>query len=99
MFHVCGPHRLTSWVIYHLLAVMPHDGGIAGNMTWLEGRGHELALAAVEIAFTTEDALTNHGTKGIMNGYAFVKVIGMLDQNAVGLLPLVERDAGEGRSM
>src|SRR5258708_626263 len=85
--------------LLNLLAVMPHDGGIAGNMTWLEGRGHELALAAVEIAFTTEDAITNHGTKGIMTGNALAKVEGLFDQNDVEVLRFVEQDAGERPEM
>src|SRR5437588_7133236 len=62
-----------------LLAIVSHDVGIAGNMAWLEGRSYELALVAVEIAFATEDAVTNGGAEGIMNGDAFVEVIGMFD--------------------
>ena len=80
-----------------LFTVVSHDAGVAGNMAWLERWRHELALVAVEIAFATEDTITNCGTKGTMNGDAFVEVIGMFDQNALDVLGFVEQD-GRKRS-
>jgi hypothetical protein len=82
-----------------MLAVMAHDAGIAGNVAWLEGWGHELALLTVEIAFATEDAVTNHRAKGIMDGQPFIEVIGMFNQNAMDMLWFVEQDDGERPKM
>ena len=81
--------------LLNLLAVVSHEVGIAGNMTRLERGGHELALVTVEIALATEDAITNHRAKAVMDCQAFVEVIGMFDQNAVDMLWCVEQDAGE----
>ena len=65
----------------------------------VERWGHELALVTVKIAFATEDAITNRGTKEMMDGDAFVEVIGMVDQNALDMLWCVEQDAGERSKM
>src|SRR5947209_4852245 len=81
--------------LLNLFAVVSHNIGVASDMAWLEGWGDELALVSVEIAFATEDAVTNRGAKGIVNGYAFVEVISMFDQNAVNVLWFVEQNAGE----
>ena len=76
--------------LLNLLAVISHSLGIADYVAWLERRGHDLALVAVEITFATEDAITDYGTKGIMHCQTFVKVIGMLDENAMDMLRLIE---------
>jgi hypothetical protein len=65
--------------LLNLLTVMSHSLGIADNMAWLEWRGHDLALMAVEFTFATEDAIADYGTEGIMHCQTFIKVIGMLD--------------------
>ena len=82
-----------------LFAVMAHDAGIAGNVAWLERWSHELALLTVEIAFATEDAVTNHGAKGIMDSQSFIEVIGMFNQNAMDMLWFVEQNDGERPKM
>jgi len=64
-------------------------------MPGLKGRGHELALAPVELPLAAEDAIANGGPEGMMNGYAFVEVVGMFDQNAVEVFGFVEQDAWE----
>src|SRR6266571_413025 len=78
-----------------LLAIVTHDVGIGGNVAWLEGWRHQLALVTVEIAFAAKDAITNEGTKGVVNGHAFVEVIGMFDQNAVDVFWFVELNERE----
>ena len=85
--------------LLNLLAIMSHDASIAGNMTWLERWSHEFTLVTMEITFATEDAIADYWTKGIMDGYALIKVIGMLDKNAVDVLWSVEQDAGERSKM
>src|SRR5258708_10627887 len=82
-----------------LLTVMSHDIGIAGNMAWLKGWRHELALVTVEIASATEDAVTDDGTEDIMDCQAFVEVIGVFDQNAMDVFWFVEQNAGERPKM
>ena len=88
-------HRPIGPGLLNVLAVMPHNVGIASNMAWLERWGHELALVTVEITFATRNAITDDGTTERMDGSAFVEVIGMFDQNAVDMLWCVEQDAGE----
>ena len=85
--------------LLNLFAVVSHSPGIAGNMTWLERWGHDFALMAVEITFATEDAIADYGTKGIMNCQAFIKVIGMLDQDAMDMRWFIEQDGGEWSEM
>ena len=68
-------------------------------MARLERWGHQLALVAAEIAFATEDAITNHGAKDMMDGLALVEVIGMFDQDAMDVLRFVEEDGGKGPKM
>ena len=85
--------------LLNLLAVMAHDTGIAGDMTWLERWGHEFTLVTMEIAFATEDAVTDDRPKGIMHGYTFIKVIGMFDQHALDVRWFIEQDAGERSKM
>jgi len=77
-----------------VLAVITHDLSIT-NMPWLERRGHELPLVTVEIIFSTENTITANGTTERKDGFAFVEVIGMFDQNAVDVLWCVEQDGRE----
>jgi hypothetical protein len=53
----------------------------------------------VAIAFATEDAITDHGTKRIMDRHALVEVISMVDQNVLHMLRLIEQNAREGSKM
>jgi len=53
----------------------------------------------MEITFACEDAIAQSGAKGIMNGYTFVEVIGMFDQNTMDVLWLVKQDARERPKM
>ena len=85
--------------LLNLFAVVPHNIGITYNMAWLERWGHDLALMTVKITFATEDAIADYGTKGIMNCQAFIKVIGMLDQDAMDMLWFIEQDGGEWSEM
>jgi len=88
-----------SPTLLDLLAKVSHDVGIAGNMAWLERWGYQLALVAVKIAFAAEDAITNHGAKDMMDGQAFVEVIGMFDQDALDVLWFVEENTGKWPKM
>src|SRR2546428_11494845 len=85
--------------LLNLLTVVAHDVGIAGNMTWLEQWGHEFTLVTMQIAFATEDAITDDRPKGIMHCQTFIEVIGMFDQHALDVCWLVEQDAGERSKM
>ena len=82
-----------------VLAILSHDVGIASNMAWLERWGHQLALVTVEIALAAEDAIPNHGTKDMVDGQAFVEVVGMFDQDALDVLWFVEEDSGKWPKM
>src|ERR1700676_3341293 len=73
-----------------LFAILPHDVGITGYVTWLEGGSHELALLPMEITFACKNAIAQGSAKGIMNGHTFVEVIGMFNQNTMGVLWFVE---------
>jgi len=85
--------------LLELFAVRAHDLGIPGNLVWLEGGSHQLALMTVEIAFARGEAIPNHGTGERMDDSAFVEVIGMFDQNTVDVPWFIEKDAREWSEM
>jgi hypothetical protein len=60
-------------------------------MARLEGRSHEFTLVTVELPFATENAIANRRSEGIMDCYAFVKVISVFDQNALDVFWFVEQ--------
>ena len=92
-------HRTIGPGLLDVLAVMTYDSGVASNMAWLEGWGHELALVTMEITFATGDAIPNDRTTKRMDDSALVEVIGMFDQNAMDMLWFVEEDTGEWSKM
>lgn len=74
---------------------MPYDISVTGDMARLEWRRHQLALMTMKCSLAAENAVANGGTKGIVNGIALVKVVGMLNQNVLNVLGPVEENARE----
>ncbi len=82
-----------------LLTIVSEYICIAHNMTELEGRRHDFALATMKLAFAAEDAIAEDGTEGIMYCQTFIEVIGMLDENTMDVLRFIEQNSGERPEM
>src|SRR5574340_283745 len=54
-------HAIVAPGSLNLLPVVSENACIIDNMAWLEGWRHDLALAAVEVAFAAEDAVADYG--------------------------------------
>src|SRR5579883_366339 len=81
--------------LLNLLAVMPHDIRVAGNMARLEGRSHQLALATVKIALAAKDAVADDRAKDFVDGQALIEIVSVFDQNALNMLRPVEENNGK----
>src|SRR2546421_4803458 len=79
-------HSPISPGLLDTLAVIAHAIGITDHMAWLERWSHELTLVTVKITLAREEAIPDYRREEAMDGYAFVEVIGMFDQNAVNVL-------------
>jgi hypothetical protein len=78
-----------------LLSIPSYALSVTSNMAWLKRWGDQFTLMAVEIALTTEDAIADYGTKDVMDGNTFIKVVGVFYQNAVNVLWPIKENARE----
>jgi hypothetical protein len=78
-----------------LLSIPSYALSVMSNMAWLKRWGDQFTLMAVEIALTTEDAIADYGTKDVMDGHTFIKVVGVFYQNAVNVLWPIKENARE----
>ena len=68
---------------------MSYGIDIASNLAGLEGRGHQFALPTVKLPFADEETIA---CKGLMHQPSLVKIISMLDQNALDMFWFVEQN-------
>jgi hypothetical protein len=64
-------------------------------MARLEGRSHNLALAAMELSLAAENAIADGRAKGIVDADAFIEIVSMFNQDAVNMLRAVEQNHRE----
>ena len=79
-------HLPFSPALLNLLAVFDHSVSIAGDLPWLKCGSYQFALPPVERPLAGEDAITNHRAECIMRCLSFIKIIGVLNKDAMHVL-------------
>jgi hypothetical protein len=79
-------------LLLHTFSVLNHDISVGSNLARLKGGSHQFALSPVELSLADEDAVA---LDGIMHRSSLVKVIGMLDKNAMDMFRPVEQNDGK----
>jgi hypothetical protein len=71
-----------------------HNGiSVGSEVAWLKGRGHQLALPSMELPLADEKAIVVHR---FAYELPFAEIAGMLDQDMLGMLGLLEEEHRNG---
>src|SRR6266851_5117695 len=95
MAHLLGQidHRAIGPALLGALAVIADDFRVAGNLAWLKGWRHQLALVTVKIALAADQAITNRRAHNLMERRTFIERIGVLHKNTLNMLWFIKENA------